>query len=169
MNEQTRPKQPGKAIRCPQCGAARVHTEHVDEPFTYGEGPGAVQLSALVPLRRCARCGMKFLDAAAEDAQHEAICRHLGVMTPAEILALRRRHGLSRAQFAQLTKLGAATLARWERGVLIQNAAYDQLLYLLTFDENVERLRRRGESERAPIGRASARGRGGAAARWGSD
>ena len=39
----------------------------------------------------------------------------------------------------------AASLARWETGALIQNGANDQLLFLLTFPENFERLRRRAE------------------------
>ena len=36
-----------------------------------------------------------------------------------------------------------ATLARWERGVLIQTAAYDQFLYLLHDNRNVQKLRDR--------------------------
>jgi len=135
----------GSRLQCPQCAGREVQTQRIRHVFQYGQEPEAVQLSAVVPLRRCARCGFEFLDAAAEEAQHEAICRHLGVMTPAEIRELRRRYGLSRKQFAAITKLGAATVARWERGELIQNAAYDQFLYLLTFAENLQRLRDRNK------------------------
>jgi DNA-binding transcriptional regulator YiaG len=67
-------------------------------------------------------------------------------MTPAEVRAVRQKAGsLSRAEFARITRLGEATIGRWERGELIQNAANDQLLYLLTFPENVVRLRDRIE------------------------
>jgi DNA-binding transcriptional regulator YiaG len=103
-------------------------------------------VSAVVPLRRCSECGFEFLDAEAEARQHAAVCRHIGVMTPSEIRRVRQMTGnLSRGEFARLTRLGDATIGRWERGELIQNAAYDQLLYLLTFPENVIRLRDRVE------------------------
>jgi len=109
-------------------------------------------LSARIPVRRCEECGNQFLDAEAEDLMHEAVCRHLGVMTSSEVRAIRRQSGrLSRAEFARITRLGEATIGRWERGELIQNAAYDQLLYLLTFPENLVRIRERVEMrERNP-------------------
>jgi DNA-binding transcriptional regulator YiaG len=64
-------------------------------------------------------------------------------MTPREVEAVRAGLGMTRAAFADLTRLGEASLARWEKGRLIQNPANDQLLYLLRFSENVERLRSR--------------------------
>jgi DNA-binding transcriptional regulator YiaG len=102
-----------------------------------------VELTASVPVRICDECGFHFTDEAADDARHEAICRHLRVMTPQEIATVRKDYGLSRPEFARLTRLGEASLARWEAGLLIQNAAYDQFLYLLTFPENIERLKQR--------------------------
>jgi hypothetical protein len=62
---------------------------------------------------------------------------------------------MSRAAFAQLTKLGEATIARWERGGLIQNAAHDQFLYLLTFEENIKRLTDRNEHKSQSESRTS--------------
>jgi len=84
---------------------------------------------------------MEFTDESAEVLKHAAVCKHLGVMTPAEILDLRRRYGLSRGDFARITKLGEASLARWENGNLIQSQAYDQYLSLLKDPGNFERLR----------------------------
>ena len=52
---------------------------------------------------------------------------------------------MTRPQFAALTKLGEATIARWEAGNLIQNAANDKFLRLLVYPENVERLRDRAQ------------------------
>jgi transcriptional regulator with XRE-family HTH domain len=74
------------------------------------------------------------------------------VLTPQEIANIRARHGYSRTDFAKLTLLGAASLARWEKGLLIQNPGNDQLLYLMRFKDNVERLlarRREGAQEQA--------------------
>lgn len=130
-------------LQCPECGGHRVETVPAEHTFTYGVGDKAEQITATLPFRHCRDCNLRFLDDEGEDAMHEAVCRHLGVMTPAEIRQLRQRYGLSRQEFSQLTKLGEATIARWERGALIQNAANDRLLFLLTFPENVERLHNR--------------------------
>jgi len=133
-------------LSCAGCGSKRIVTEAIDHRFPYGQEDSAVELSARIPVRRCEECGDEFLDDEAEDLMHEAVCRHLHVMTPSEVRAIRQQcGGLSRAEFARVTKLGEATIGRWERGQLIQNAAYDQLLHLLTFPENLIRLRNRVE------------------------
>src|ERR1051326_2679799 len=44
-------------------------------------------------------------------------------------------------EFARLTRLAEDSIRDWENGTVIQNAAYDRFLYLLTFPENVARLR----------------------------
>jgi len=64
-------------------------------------------------------------------------------MVPAEVLDLRSSYGLTRAEFAEATRIGEASLARWETGQLIQNPANDNFLYLLRFRENWERLKAR--------------------------
>jgi hypothetical protein len=65
------------------------------------------------------------------------------VLTPAEIAKVRESTGLSRAEFCELTRIGIASLQRWETGSLIQNAANDELLFLMSFSENVNHLRER--------------------------
>jgi DNA-binding transcriptional regulator YiaG len=92
-------------------------------------------LTAEVTQHECELCGFSYSDSAAEVARHESVCRHLGVLSPAEIKQIRERQGLNRAQFAHLTKIGTASLARWESGTQIQNAAMDQYLRLLSHDE----------------------------------
>lgn len=131
-------------LGCPSCESERIETEWVAHHFPYGDGDAAVELAAKVPLRRCTACGEEFLDDESEDLIHEAVCRHLGVMTPCEVRAIRRQSGnLSQAEFARITRLGEATIGRWERGELIQNVAYDHFLYLLTYPENRIRLQQR--------------------------
>jgi transcriptional regulator with XRE-family HTH domain len=132
------------------CAQSNVRTALEDHQFTYGEGPGGVELTVRVPVRTCDDCGFQFLDEVGEAAKHDAVCRHLGIMTPAEILSIRKRYALSRAEFARLTKIGEASLGRWENALLMQNAALDNFLYLLTFMENIERLQWRRPSE--PVG-----------------
>ena len=126
---------------CPDCGKSELETIRQKHNFTYGVGTTAEKITAVLPFRHCPGCGLRFLDHEGEEAMHEAFCRHLGVMTPSEIKKLRQSYGLSRKEFAQLTRFGEAPIARWERGALIQNAANDQLLRLLSFPENLARLR----------------------------
>src|SRR5487761_181351 len=128
---------------CPDCGAARVETEWGTDRFPYGEGSTAIELSAEVPFRKCAECGFEYTDSEAEEARSAAIRRHIRVMLPAEIVELRDGYEMTRAEFANKTRIGSASLARWESGSLIQSAAYDNYLYLLRFRDNMARLEER--------------------------
>jgi YgiT-type zinc finger domain-containing protein len=72
-------------IECPTCGGHNVHTTIETETFAYGDGPEAVGLTVRVPVRTCNNCGFQFTDDIAEEVRHEAVCRHLGMMSPKEI------------------------------------------------------------------------------------
>lgn len=140
-------------LECANCGSTNVTTSIEDDAFPYGAGADEVTLHATVPVRTCGDCGFSYTDEIGEDARHEAVCRHLGVMTPAEVRNVRERLGMSRAEFARLTGLGEASLARWESGALIQNAANDNLLYMLTTEANITLLKAR--DRKAPVPRAT--------------
>jgi len=137
----------GHKIACPECQASGVSTAYQEDTFTYGDGEEAVNLTCRIPVRNCRSCGMQFTDDEAEDIRHETVCKHLRVMPPREVVDIRKRYKFSRGDFARITRIGEASLARWENGHVIQNAANDQLLYLLTFSENVDRLRQKDEKE----------------------
>jgi DNA-binding transcriptional regulator YiaG len=87
-------------------------------------------------VRICDGCGAEFVDEEGEEIRHDAVCRHLGVLTPREIQRLRERYG-SQAAFANLTGIGEASLSRWETGASIQSKAYDNYLRLLEKRQNV--------------------------------
>ncbi|SRR6266545_3764227 len=141
-----------RVFECPNCDSNRVETRNIVDKFQYGSGAKAASLEAKIPFRRCADCKFEFTDSEAEDLRHEAICRHLGVMTPAEIVALRKRYNLTRAEFADKTRIGEASLARWETGELIQNPANDMYMYLLSFPENFARLDERYQTQQTGKG-----------------
>jgi putative zinc finger/helix-turn-helix YgiT family protein len=132
---------------CFNCGSSNLERKDLSQAFQYGSGTSAVELKANMPVYTCIDCGYQFAGPEAEDARHEAVCRHLGVMTPNEIVAVRESTGLSRTEFAERTGVGIASLKRWETGALVQNAANDQLIYLMTIPENVEHLQRRNRFE----------------------
>lgn len=128
---------------CVNCGSSQVTKEWKRQTFQYGADDASVELAAEMPVYTCLSCGYQFAGPEAEDARHEAVCRHLGVLTPREIMAIREHGGLTRSQFTELTRIGIASLKRWEAGALVQNAANDELVYLMVFPDNVVRLRER--------------------------
>lgn len=137
---------------CPQCGSDAVSTSYSRHTFTYGSDDSAVDLTVKLPVRRCDSCKFEYLDEEAERLEHEAICRHFGVLAPAEIRRIRKRYGMTRAAFAQITGLGEASLNRWENGVTIQTHANDRYLRLLARPENMVQLRnQRAAAPDAPV------------------
>jgi DNA-binding transcriptional regulator YiaG len=98
----------------------------------YGTGENAVRLSAEIPAHRCADCGLEFSGEEAERLRHQAVCDYLGLLSPARIAETRVRYDLSRAKFAAISRIGMATLARWESGETLQNPAMDVYVRLLS-------------------------------------
>lgn len=117
---------------CPQCGEGSVTTQLIHDSFEYGTGESSVTLQVDLPVRKCLSCGLQYIDHEGEQIRHEAVCRHLGLLSPAEISRIREVYGMSRAAFSDLTGLGEATLSRWENGGVIQNLANDRYLRLLS-------------------------------------
>lgn len=138
----------GGVFSCAMCGSQKIKTSLDDYSFSYGTGANKVELSAKIPVRVCEDCGFTYRDSVADAKCHEAVCRHLNVMTPDQIKSLRKKiHDLTQADFAKITRLGEATISRWERGVLIQNEAYDNYLYLLGWPDNLNKLAQRAKGE----------------------
>ena len=119
-------------LTCPLCGRPGITTSWNPLVFNYGPEESTVELTVYGPVRRCEDCEFEYLDEEAERLKHEAVCRHLGVLSPAEVRRIREGFDMTRAKFAQLTGLGEATLNRWENGLSVQTHAYDRYLRLLT-------------------------------------
>ena len=115
---------------CADCGNS-VATSWHSHTFQYGSGTSAADLTVRLPVRRCDHCDFDYLDDEGERIKHEAVCRHLGVLTPAEVRGIREHHGMSRAAFAKITGIGEASLGRWENGINVQAPANDRYLRLL--------------------------------------
>ena len=125
---------PGKKLqRCPNCGHAPLRDATITDRFPYEmgeEAPVMVEVSD-VPVQVCDQCGEQYLGPEAAKAQHMAVCRALGLLTPDQIKAIRERFGPTQAEFARLTGIGEATISRWERGRMLPNRAMDRYLRLL--------------------------------------
>ena len=131
---------PTETAVCAECGATAVTETMENEEFSYGSGKEKVVLHACVPVLQCKSCGLRFTDARADDLRHEAVCRYVGRMTPAEIRQIRERHKYSQEDWATLTGFGVASIKRWETGALIQNEAADRYLRLLGDQEVLAKL-----------------------------
>ena len=120
-----------KGYTCPQCEDTRISTSIYQDRLIYGTGESAAEIVVDLPVRRCSACDFQFIDSEAEEIKHAAVCQYLGVLPPEAIVKIRRKHGFSRAAFAQVTGLGEASLSRWEKGINIQNPANDRYIRLL--------------------------------------
>lgn len=137
--------------KCPQCGEYSVTTHWHHDTFKYGSGDSAPMLHVDLPVRRCEPCDYEYLDHEGERLRHEAVCRHLGVLSPAEISDIRKRFTMTRAEFSEVTGLGEATLTRWENGAVVQNRANDRYLRLLALPGVIESLKRLAAPQRTSV------------------
>lgn len=136
-------------MKCAACGSKNLSRRTEIDEFEYGADEDTAVLSVDVVVFSCRDCGFEFTGPSAEAARHDAMCRHLGIMTPAEVKDVRVRYGLSRQAFASITRLGEASIARWEAGSHFPNRAYDSFLFLLCYEDNFRRLQDRGRDATA--------------------
>ena len=127
-------------LDCPLCGAMEIDTSITPYSFEYGSGDTAAKLNVDVPVRRCDACEIEYLDEEGERIKHEAICQHLGVLSPREIRRIKKKYSNTRTGFAEVTGLAEASLNRWENGLSIQTHANDRYLRLLDYPDNLRRL-----------------------------
>lgn len=83
----------------------------------------------------CAVCGeVYFKGGSSSEVQRRAVDLYKqahGLLSGAEIRALRMRLGLSQACFERLIGAGPKTVVRWERGTVFQNKTADMLMRVL--------------------------------------
>ena len=126
---------------CSDCGSTDARHEYKQQSFRHGSGDNVADLTCDVLVYSCNQCGCEWTGSEAEEARQNAVCRHLGRLTPGEVRGVRDRYRLSQAEFSRITGFGEASLSRWETGAQIQNAAIDRLLRLIESDEqNLYRL-----------------------------
>lgn len=135
---------------CPNCGYDVVFVSIHSEIYRYGDDESAVELPVDIPVYTCESCGFQFTDWEAEEIKHKALCQHYGVLNPTQILSIRKKLRMSRKRFAEITGIGEASLARWEKGINIQNPAMDRYLRLLNNPDNFRRLLNQASTNDSP-------------------
>lgn len=122
---------------CLNCGSFDLDCSLQAQKFTYGAEGDEVELEALVPVWTCEACGEQYTDGTGEERRHEAVCRHLGRLTPAEIVGVRQKYRMTQDELATVTGLGVASIKRWESGNQIQSESSDKFLRLVALPTNV--------------------------------
>lgn len=123
---------PRKLPRCPVCGQAELQERVRHERWQEEGNQGTVDVEAAnVPVEGCPACGEVFSGPAAWRIKDEARCKALGLLTAAELRAVRERLRLTTAEFAHLTGIAENTLTRWEDGRLLPDRAMDRFVRLL--------------------------------------
>ncbi len=117
-------------MRCPDCDGTFTK-KWQETTIPYGLGADAADVPARLPLFTCIGCGLQILDEEGERIKNEAICKHLGILSPREIKEIREQHGMTRDEFAEMTGIGESSLGRWERALNRPSFAYDKYLRLL--------------------------------------
>ena len=133
------PKSDKKSV-CPNCDHDSVTMSIRSDIYRYGSVDSIIELPIKIPVYKCESCGFQFTDWKAEQIKQDALCRYFGVLTPKQILSIRKRLRMSRKRFAKVTGLGEDSLSRWEKGINIQNLAMDRYLRLLEDPDNVRQL-----------------------------
>lgn len=124
-------KSPEKTgLLCPDCDREMVDKRDIHS-FRYGTGDTAMDISVEVPMKYCAECDLRCLEAEGQELAHEELCHRLGVLSPRQIRDIREQFSMNREEFANTTGLGEATIGRWERGEGIQSNANDLYLRIL--------------------------------------
>ena len=115
--------------KCPECEHGHLVPFSRDEEFDYDVGDESIKVVAKdVPVERCDSCGMVASGPAAARVRHDAVCSAAGFLTPTEYKAIREEQGWSQQHLANLTGSGVATVSRAERGRLMPNRIYDNVL-----------------------------------------
>lgn len=130
------------ASQCPSCDSTKIEATWEKTSFPYGTDNPPLMLEVEIPVTHCRECNDSFTGEQAADIQHAAICKHLGLLSPEEIRHIRETYGMSQEELSKIGGFGRASLARWETGALLPNRSSSALLYLLSFPENMKRMRK---------------------------
>ncbi len=113
----------------------RLERIEVEEPLHIPtlDGAGIAEtIKVKVPAWRDPKDGEIYLDTEATAFLDKAKARYMGLLTPAQIRALRQRLGVTQKQISELLQIGDKTWTRWETGRERPFRSTNVLLYALS-------------------------------------
>jgi HTH-type transcriptional regulator/antitoxin MqsA len=139
-----------EGMRCAQCGKPGLTFRRRPHVFEY---KGATLKIDDYGIFVCPTCGEEYLDHVLireTEPQIRNWQRQVdGLLTTDEIKAVRKKIGVSQAEFSRVLGGGPKSFAKYETGVVNQSAAMNQLLRLIRDVPGVwENLRRQAEERR---------------------
>lgn len=115
-------------MKCLECGGEMIRS--LDPIQTVFKGD-ELQIES-VEHWKCEQCGELEYESADLDvldgAENEAYRKLHNLLSPKEIKAIRKRYGLTQAQFEELLGVATPTVSRWETGSVIQTKVADNLM-----------------------------------------
>ena len=112
----------------------RLERIKVEEPVHIPtlDGTGIAEtVKVKVPAWRDPKDGEIYLDPEATAILDKVKARHMGLLTPEQIKALRKRLGLTQPQISELLQIGEKTWTRWETGRERPSRSINVLLFAL--------------------------------------
>jgi putative zinc finger/helix-turn-helix YgiT family protein len=114
---------------CPECGRDAAWAREMVRQTQEFRGD---TLEVTAPLRRCGACGFSLLtteDATAlAQATVAAWQQKHGLLTASDIVEGRKKLKVSQKGLAERSRLGSASIKRWESGLVAQTQAHDEVL-----------------------------------------
>lgn len=120
------------SFSCPVCDGGTVRLTSLPYPVKFRDREYVVPDAEVMA---CEKCGEVFFAPGQSDAlQRRAsdLAREdMGLLAGADIAALRKRSGLTQAQFESALGAPAKSVARWEIGTVLQSRTVDRFLRVL--------------------------------------
>jgi HTH-type transcriptional regulator/antitoxin MqsA len=139
------------ATKCPICGKEALENRRGKYSFDPPPNvPGGAIVIDDAQWEECTACGERIASIELEEALERERYRRLGLLTPNEILQIRKRVGLTQTEMAEVLDVGEKTYARWESGHSLQNMSSDNLIRIFYRDAN-QFLRMKAERNPARI------------------
>jgi len=122
---------------CPNCGVDNAITRSV---VTEALDVRGEIISVEVAYYKCDACGIEYEDPNSDIKPVETAYRKYreihGMVTPEEIIDIRKSYNLSQKELSMILGWGGATLSRYENGSL-QDEAHDRMLHMVMKPENL--------------------------------
>jgi|SRR5688572_6289329 len=126
--------------QCFFCGSSSLVRREVEERVSFESVFGLRIEKLILPGLVCETCGAAVIGDEGQELRDQEIVAKRRKAIANDILQIRGDTDMSRDEWLALTRLGDASLSRWENGSHEPTAGYINYLYLLRFQSNVQRL-----------------------------
>ena len=114
---------------CGECGQERVTPRQLFYNAKIKHDGQLYQfLIEALPIDQCESCGEQWFTLDTDEALQAGLRKHLGLLSPDEIVKRLQELGLSHTAFARRIGVPSETLAHWLSGHAVQNRMMDDLM-----------------------------------------